>query len=111
MGSEGGTGRPDRRYSVALPARGAKRTRRQAVPDLQGKGKSRTVPVLRTVPRRSRLQGASGKRAFQDLHRRRSAAAIRQTRTLAIRVAVARATSKGPMIWALLPVTAQDRLG
>src|SRR5882762_8248064 len=113
MGSQGRTGRPDRRYSVALPARGAKRTRRKAIPDLQGEGKSRTVPVLRTVPRRSRLQGASGKRAFQDLHRRRSAAAARQTRTLTICVAVGRATSRGPTIWALLPhlVTAMDRLG
>src|SRR5258705_2812900 len=98
MGSQAGTGRPDRRYSVALPARSAKRTRRKTVPDLQGKGKSRTVPVLRTVPRRGRLQGASGKRTFQNLHRRRSAAAARKTRTRAICPAVESAAARGPTI-------------
>src|SRR5205807_4248433 len=47
-------------------------------------GKSRAVPVLRTVPRRGRLQGASGERAFQDLYRGPSIAPARQTRTRAI---------------------------
>src|SRR5258705_12588108 len=104
MGSQGRTGRPDRRYSVSLPAGGAKRTRRKAVPDFQSERKSRTVPVLRTVSRRSRLQGASGERAFQDLYRRRSVAAARQTRTRAIRAAVRSAMAKGPTIrGALLP--------
>ena len=70
----------------------------KAVPDFQSKGKSRAVPVLRTVSRRSRFQGASGERAFQDLYRRRSVAAARQTRTRAIRVALRSATAKGPMI-------------
>src|SRR5258705_11421835 len=88
MGGQGRTGRPDRRYSVSLPAGGAKRTGRKAVPDFQSERKSRTVPVLRTVSRRSRFQGASGQRAFQDLYRRRSVAAARQTRTRAIRVTV-----------------------
>src|SRR5579863_3682950 len=88
MGSQGRTGRPDRRYPVAVPARGAERTRRQTVPDLESQGKSRTVSILRTVPRRSRLQGASRERAFQDLHRGPSAAAAGQTRARAIRVAV-----------------------
>src|SRR5229473_2570727 len=103
MGSQGRTGRPRRRYSVSLPAGGAKRTRRKAVPDFQSERKSRTVPVLRTVSRRSRFQGTSGELAFQDLHRRRSVAAARQTRTRAIRVAVRSAMAKGPAIWALLP--------
>src|SRR5712692_11456817 len=96
MGSQGRTGRPDRRYSVSLPAGGAKRTRRKTVPDFQGERKSRTVPVLRTVSRRSRFQGASGERAFQDLYRRRSVAAAHQTRTRAIRVTVRSAGQKGP---------------
>src|SRR5229473_2043450 len=103
MGSQGRAGRPRRRYSVPLPAGGAKRTRRKTVPDFQSERKSRTVHVLRTVSRRSRFQGASGERAFQDLYRRRSVAAARQTRTRAIRVAVRGATTKGPTIWALLP--------
>src|SRR5260370_35307933 len=98
MGGEGRTGRPDRRYSVSLPAGGAKRTRRKALPDFQSEGKSRTVPVLRTVSRRSRFQGAPGERAFQDLYRRRSVAAARQTRTRAIRVTLRSATAKAPMI-------------
>src|SRR5712671_3456891 len=98
MGGEGRTGRPDRRYSVSLPAGGAKRTRRKALPDFQSEGKSRTVPVLRTVSRRSRFQGASGERAFQDLYRRRSVAAARQTRTCAVRVTLRSATAKAPTI-------------
>src|SRR6266581_1291807 len=103
MGSQGRTGRPDRRYTVSLLAGGARRTRRKTVPDFQSEGKSRTVPVLRAVSRRSRFQGASGECAFQDLYRRRSVAAARQTRTRAIRVAVRSATAKEPTIWALLP--------
>src|SRR6266446_9284584 len=103
MGSQGRTGRPDRRYSVSLPAGGTKRARRKAVPDFQSQRKSRTVPVLRTVSRRGRLQGASGQPAFQDLYRRRSVAAARQTRTRAIRVTVRSAMAKGPTIWALSP--------
>src|SRR5439155_14152844 len=114
MGSQGRTGRPDRRYSVSLPAGGAKRTRRKTVPDFQGERKSRTVPVLRTVPRRSRFQGASGERAFQDPYRGRSVAAARQTRTRAIRLAVRSATAKrahdlGPFFAS--PVAAVDRAG
>src|SRR5712671_837638 len=100
MGSQAETGRPNRRYSVALPTRGAKRTRRKTVPDLKGKGKSRAVPVLRTIPRRGRVQGAPGERAFQDLHRRPGAAAAGKARTCAIRVAVEPATATGPTIWA-----------
>src|SRR5258708_2014570 len=96
MGSQGRTGRPDRRYSVSLPAGGATRTRRKTVPDFQSERKCRAVPVLRTVSRRSRLEGASRERAFQDLYRRRSVAAARQTRTRAIRVTVRSATAKGP---------------
>src|SRR5213075_2916659 len=95
MGSQGRTGRPDRRYSVSLPAGGTKRAGRKAVPDFQSERKSRTVPVLRTVSRRSRFQGASGERAFQDLYCRRSVAAARQARTRAIRLAVGSATEKG----------------
>src|SRR6266700_4513352 len=113
MGSQGRTGRPDRRYSVSVPAGGAKRTRRKTVPDFQSERKSRTVPVLRTVSRRSRFQGASGERAFQDLYRRRSVAAARQTRTRAIHVTVRSATAKrahdlGPFA---SPVAAVDRAG
>src|SRR6266700_520768 len=109
MGSQGRTGRPDRRYSVSVPAGGAKRTRRKTVPDFQSERKSRTVPVLRTVSRRSRFQGASGERAFQDLYCRRSVAAARQTRTRAIRATVRSATAKrahdlGPFA---LPVAAR----
>src|SRR5438552_4525260 len=103
MGSQGRTGRPDRRYSVSLPAGGTKRAGRKAVPDFQSERKSRTVPVLRTVSRRSRFQGASGERAFQDLYRRRSVAVARQTRTRAIRVTVRSAMAKGPTICVLWP--------
>src|SRR4029077_9056628 len=45
-----------------------------------------------TVPRRGRVQGASGERAFQDLYRRPSPAAARQARTRALRTAVGNAT-------------------
>src|SRR5215211_8868496 len=98
MGSQAGTGRPDRGYFIALPARGAKRTRRKTVPDLESKGKSRAVPVLRAVPRRGRLQGASGKRAFQDLHRGPGAAAAGKARARAICAAVGGATARGPAV-------------
>src|SRR4029453_832646 len=94
MGGQGRTGPPDRRYSVSLPAGGAKRTRRKAVPDFKSERKSRTVPVLRTVSRRSRLQGASGERALQDLYRRRSVATARQTRTRAVRATLRSAMAK-----------------
>ena len=76
---------------------------RKAVPDFQSERKSRTVPLLRTVSRRSRFQGASGERAFQDLYRRRSVAAARQTRTRAIRLTVRSAMAKGPTICVLWP--------
>src|SRR5205823_995161 len=109
MGSQGRTGRPDRRYSVSLPAGGTKRAGRKAVPDFQSERKSRTVPVLRTVSRRSRFQGASGERAFQDLYRRRSVAAARQTRTRAIRLTVRSAMAKGPTICVLWPLTCRGR--
>ena len=96
MGGEGRRSRQGRRHPGSLPARGAARGRRQTVPDLAGQGQSRAVPVLRTVPRRGRLQGAPGERAFQDLYRRAGAAAFGQTRTRAIRAASDPLPSKVP---------------
>src|SRR5581483_8852675 len=51
---------------------------------LAREGQSGAVPVLRAVPRRSRLQGASGSRAFQDLYCGPGAAAAGKARAHAV---------------------------
>src|SRR5690242_8153618 len=84
MGSQGWRGRPRRRNPVTLPPRGAEGARRSVVPDLPRQGQPGAVPVLRTVPRRGRLQGAPGERAFQVLHRGASVAAAGTARADAI---------------------------